>query len=153
MGGNRSKWPRLARLLRREEGSELLEFALVVIVLLLLVFGTMDFSRAMYCYHYVSNASREGTRYAIVRGSACTGFPDSCPANLTDVETHVKSSTPALDPAAVSVVTTWTPNNKPGSSVKVQVGYRYKVMFPFAFPFLPNGTISMSSSSQMIISQ
>jgi Flp pilus assembly protein TadG len=144
-----SKWARRLLLLTGQEGTELFEFALVLIVLLTLIFGVMDFSRGLYTYHYLSNAAREGTRYAIVRGSACSGFPPSeCPVSAEQVEAHVKSNTPGIDPMALNVTTTWTPNNNPGSTVKVEVTYDYK----FIFPLLPT-TIGMKSSSQMVISQ
>ena len=53
---------------RMERGSTLVEFALVLIVLMVMMFGIIDFARALYTYHFVANVAREGTRYAIVRG-------------------------------------------------------------------------------------
>ena len=61
--------------LTSEQGSALLEFALMLTILLTLMFGVMDFSRALYAYHFLSNAAREATRYASVRGSS---FPTAC---------------------------------------------------------------------------
>ena len=61
-----------------ERGSALVEFAIASTVALTLIFGIVDFGRGLYTYHLVSNAARAGSRYAIVRGSACTVA--GCPA-------------------------------------------------------------------------
>jgi Flp pilus assembly protein TadG len=50
-------------------GSTLVELNIVLTVLLVMMFGIMDFSRALYAYHFASHAAREATRYASVRGS------------------------------------------------------------------------------------
>ena len=47
----------------RQEQGIALEFAIVLPVFLLLVFGLVDFGHAWYMDHLMSNASREGARY------------------------------------------------------------------------------------------
>jgi Flp pilus assembly protein TadG len=59
-----SKLRRILRLGRREDGIAALEFALVIPILLLLVVGGMDFGHMLYIDHLITNASREGARYA-----------------------------------------------------------------------------------------
>jgi hypothetical protein len=141
-----------------EHGAELVEFALVLTALLMFLFGIMDFGRALYAYHFVSDAAREGTRYAMVRGSTCKppGTPpppeQACPARDTDVSDYiVEHVPPGIDTSttALIVTTTWTPDKSPGSVVKVQVQYNFK----FFFPFRPTSGVAMNSSSQMVISQ
>ena len=51
---------------RRASGQSLTEFALILPVILLVLFGVFDFGRAIYAYNAVSNAAREGGRTAIV---------------------------------------------------------------------------------------
>ena len=59
-----------ARGLRRDErGAELIEFSLISILMLMLVFGIMEFGRAIWIYGTVAHVAREGARFAIVRGS------------------------------------------------------------------------------------
>jgi hypothetical protein len=48
---------------RQERGGIALEFAIIIPVFFLLVFGIVDFSHAWYLNHQMSNASREGARY------------------------------------------------------------------------------------------
>jgi hypothetical protein len=50
--------------LRAEHGVIAVEFALILPVLLLLVFGIVDFGHAWYMKHVLQNACREGARYA-----------------------------------------------------------------------------------------
>jgi Flp pilus assembly protein TadG len=138
-----------------ERGTNLVEYAIVLTLLLTTMFGLIDFGRALYAYHFVSNAAREGTRYAVVRGSSCTS--PGCPASSNDIEDYLENA-PGIDHTQLSVTTTWNPNgspncsvtsNAPGCVVKVQVSYNFK----FMLPFLPKSTVVMQSSSQMVISQ
>jgi Flp pilus assembly protein TadG len=139
---------------KREEfsdtGSTVVELALSIILLMTLIFGIAEFSRALYTYHFISNAAREASRYAIVRGASCSSWASACPASAADIQSYVRSITPeGINPNAVTVTTTWTPNNSPGNLVKVNVQYG----FTFDLPFLPLGTMNMASDSQMVISQ
>ena len=59
-----------------ERGQALVEFALVLPVLLLLIFGIVDAGRLIYTYNTVSNAARNAARVAIVNQS--TAGTDTC---------------------------------------------------------------------------
>lgn len=74
---------------RRAQGQSLVEFALVLPLFLLLLFGVVDAGRLVYLNTVVSQAAREGTRLAAVEASwmgstdlSC-GKPSGpiCPAN------------------------------------------------------------------------
>jgi Flp pilus assembly protein TadG len=121
-----------------EQGSALVEFSAVVTVVLMAMFGIMDFSRAMYAYHFVSNAAREATRYASVRGStysstSCTNPPPvayACRATQANITSYVQGIVPSgiyvssantscAAPTAVgqlNVCTTWPGTAPPGST-------------------------------------
>ena len=138
-----------------ERGSAMVEFAIVSTVALTLIFGIIDFGRALYTYHLVSNAARLGSRFAMVRGSACkvTG----CPASTDDVQAYVRSNAVGVAPTSLAVTTTWNAapgcvnaaNHDPGCLVKVDVSYP----FTFIVPLMPNFTLQMESESVMAISQ
>jgi Flp pilus assembly protein TadG len=51
---------------RNRKGQSIIEFALIMPLLLLLVFGIVDFSIGLYDKAVVTNASREGARAGIV---------------------------------------------------------------------------------------
>ncbi len=63
-----------------EAGQELVEFALVLPLLLVLVFGIVDFSVAVFDYNTVANAAREGARAAILPPS------DACDLSCQDAK-------------------------------------------------------------------
>ena len=52
--------------LKSQQGAAVVEFVLVVPLLLLLLFGIVEFSLIMYNKHILTNASREGARFGIV---------------------------------------------------------------------------------------
>lgn len=52
-------------------GTSLVEFALVGPILLMLVFGCIDFGRAYFHMNQLSNAAREGMRLAILQDHVC----------------------------------------------------------------------------------
>ena len=56
--------------MKRDEGQDLVEFALVAPLLFLLLFGIMEFGVAVWRYNTVANAAREGARAAIMFGMA-----------------------------------------------------------------------------------
>ena len=55
------------RLLRDDRGAVAVEFALVFPVLMIIVFGIIDFSRAFFAMNNLTSAVREGARYASVQ--------------------------------------------------------------------------------------
>ena len=57
---------RVVRFVRDERGAALVEFAMISVVLMILIFGIIDFGRALYTKNSLTNAAREGGRYAAV---------------------------------------------------------------------------------------
>lgn len=56
------------KLKAKERGQGLVEFALILPVFLLLVWGIVEFGRLLVMYTEVSNAAREAVRYGVARG-------------------------------------------------------------------------------------
>lgn len=143
-----------------EHGSAMVEMALSLTILLTVLLGLLSISLGLYSYHYISEAAREGTRYAIVRGSSCTGLT-ACPAAAADVQTYVRGlGYPGITTTSLTVTTTWpttgvnctpsvNPCNNPGNLVQVTVTYPFQL----SIPFVPVSTIKMTSTSEMSISQ
>ena len=57
---------RLRKFIRNEDGAAVVEFALVMPVLFLVVFGIIDFGRAFYTVNNIVSAVREGARYGAI---------------------------------------------------------------------------------------
>jgi Flp pilus assembly protein TadG len=53
---------------QRDRGANLVEFALIMPLLFLLLFGVIEFARLIYGYSTVWNGAREGARYATTVG-------------------------------------------------------------------------------------
>ena len=166
---------RLARLrpqalLRDEAGNSLLEFAASAAILLILVVGIMQCSRALYADHFTANAAREATRYAAAHGYSFHGVACStpasfaCEASATDIARFVQAITPnGLSVAATAVTTNWpgtdatgagctssvAPANAAGCTVVVRVAYSFQVVIPF----FPPTTLPLSSTSTLTIAQ
>jgi Flp pilus assembly protein TadG len=50
------------------KGSSAVEFALVVLIFFIFVFGVIDFGWYFFCQHTIELATREGARVGVVRG-------------------------------------------------------------------------------------
>jgi Flp pilus assembly protein TadG len=146
-----------ARALRQqngETGTALVEFSITVVVMLILLFGVVDVGRAAFAYDWVSNAARQGARYAIVRGAFCQAIVPGCPANQAAVQNYVTSNAPGIKTTDVTVNTHCIVSGTsfgllpcaPGTTVYVQVQYS----FSFITPFLSQLHWVMSSSSEMV---
>ena len=64
----------LKRLWRSETGAELVEFAMVAPLMLVLIGGITDFARLFQSYEVVTNATREGARLAALPGYNINGY-------------------------------------------------------------------------------
>lgn len=149
-----------------EAGSGMVEFALVCAFLLLLVFGIMDMGRALFAYDFLSQSTRQATRWAMVRGSSCsTDLPGCTPgqngqdngARIGDVANYVRSlAVGGIDTSQLTITGECTVGVDPaqplpcapGQKVWIQVQYN----FSFFSPFTP-ATWTMSSRSEMTVSQ
>src|SRR5690242_3225445 len=96
------------------KGGAMVEFALAMTVFTLFVFGILEFGYVAWQKNGVANDAREGSRYAMVHGTRSGSTADSAA-----VANYVKSKT-TLDNSIV-VITTWTPDKEPGSTVVVKV--------------------------------
>jgi Flp pilus assembly protein TadG len=137
--------------LKADEGTSLVEFALSCSVLFMSLFGVFALCGALYSYVFVAEAAREATRYAIVRGSSCTGFSD-CSIDQTMLTAYVqKMSFPGMSKTNLSASASWPNGNGRGQPVYVTVSYS----LPLAIPFWPNSgrVLRISSTSSMAISQ
>jgi hypothetical protein len=149
---------------KKLRGNALIEFALVIPFLLAVMFGVIEFGRALYTYHFVSDAAREASRWACVRKNCKGVLLPGCPAKPGDVVNYVISIAPpgidtspqklVVSPAWVVAPGTGTacallPNGPGCQAVQVIVTYNFK----FILPFMPTSTYPMQSTSEMVILQ
>ena len=61
--------PSFLRFARDERGASMVEFALVLPILCIFIFGAIDFGRALKVYNNLSAAARDGARYGASQSS------------------------------------------------------------------------------------
>jgi Flp pilus assembly protein TadG len=159
----------------------MVENAIVIPVLLMIIFGIMNFCQLFYAYQFASEAARDATRYAALRGSTfsteCSSNPTpyGCYALNSDIQTYVRGITPAwVVPSTNSLTTTTTwpgvlsgasgactttvskitgVDDNPGCLVQVVVSYPFQFfsVIPILSSYVKNFTIS--STSEVVIVQ
>ena len=77
-----SRW---LKIFSRSDGNVAVEFAMILPALALLMLGGMDLAHGYYIEHIITNASREGARYA-----AKYTFPTNAPSS-DQISTYVKT--------------------------------------------------------------
>jgi len=146
----------------RQSGQAIVEFALTVILLMLLMFALLELSIFIYTYSVLANAAKEGVRYAIVHG-ASNGTPSGpssgsasslpCTASSTNV-TNVVNQTKnfagftLLNTSNVNVFVCYLDgDNKFNSLVEVSVSYLYRPLFGFNWPSV---TVNANSAGRIV---
>lgn len=143
------------RLLKGESGLQTVELAFLLPVLLLLVFGTIDFGRGYHSWLIITNGAREGARAAAV----------GKPASL--ITTKVQDAVSGLSVKSVQTgscgssqegalcVTTTNAVGPSGSAVTVNVRYNFAflvmpgIMAWAGAPTLSSGVFPLTASSTM----
>jgi len=149
--------------LRSDRGQALVEFALVIIFLMIMVFSILEMILLMNTYNVLADSAKEGVRYAIVHGTlnnqpmpaSCTSTSCSCPCVDIDgppapagtvagygstygvVKTFAQYS--LHDTSGMTVTVTYpggdaTPANKTPNLVRVVVSYPYQWLFGLSWP-------------------
>jgi Flp pilus assembly protein TadG len=136
---------------REENGAELIEFALILPLILILLMGIFDFGLAFQRYEVITNAAREGARLGTLQASyavpdiqsrvnaycLAAGLPGGCPAGDVTVDRSASIAVGATNQSAV------------------QVSVRYPHQFSFLGPVMrlisggTFGTINLRATSTM----
>jgi Flp pilus assembly protein TadG len=141
----------------QRSGATVVEFAAVVSIFCMFLFGMLEYTLFLYTYDVMQNAAREGARYAVV---------DSEDANLvTDVQTYVETLMMGLDKSNTNYSCTVYLANSSGVSINtsnpvanattaqfgqfiaVKVSLTYKPLTP-AF-FLPSSAFNVQTICYM----
>lgn len=90
-------------ILSSDSGSQIVEAALVLPLLLLVLLGILDFGLLFRRYEAVTNAAREGARVAILPGYTAADVQNRVQQYLTDAGLLDAPTTTVLAPAGVDV--------------------------------------------------
>jgi Flp pilus assembly protein TadG len=145
-----------------DRGQSLVEFALLLPLMLLIITGLFDLARAVWEENTLAYAAREGSRYAIVHGSA--GSPAADPTDINDpvitvtIPNVVKAA--AIGVPNVTVTVTY-PDTYAGTTPPVKCADRNcRVIVDASAPFVPLPSqyliggafqITLKGGSQLVI--
>jgi len=115
---------------RSERGAALVEMAIILPILLLLVFGLVEFARAYNTKAVITHASREGVRVLAITGDA------------GDAAAAARQAGTPLDPTLMSVSSTTC---TPGDPTTVTVSYP----FEWLVPIIGSGTLTIATTAVM----
>ena len=131
-----------------ERGGTLVEAAITLTLLFLFILGILEFGRAFNIYQILTNAAREGARFAVAPCSftATTCTPGTLPTatavqdrvNFFLASGNVQGGTVTIDQ---NVATTVNGANLVYTNVSVSA--------PYTFVFFPFGQKTMSAQSKM----
>jgi Flp pilus assembly protein TadG len=151
-------WSQIVQRAKDSRGQSLVEFALVCVGLVALLFGVVEMCRLLLVWNTVTNAARVGVRYATVHGSdnsvtatTIQGIVDNYLAAATvptgSATTYVcYASSVAASSSGCTSNTGSASSSGPGSVVTVSVSYPYSPLTGY-FPL----SVNLASSSQGVI--
>jgi Flp pilus assembly protein TadG len=131
---------KLGRQLRRSErGQSLVEFAMVLPLFLIIVFGIVDFGRAYSAYVQLNNGAREGARYGAVGKSS------------SEIQARVRAVTSGLNQGDLAISVSGAQGTK-GSTITVSTVYDFDFITPIgSFIAGLGSSFNLDASSQMRI--
>jgi hypothetical protein len=123
--------------IRGQKGQDLVEFALIVTLLLLLLLGIMEFGLTVFHYNTIANAAREGARAGIV--------PAATDASIISA---AEDLTTGLAPADLDILV----SRPTARSVQVEVIYVHRFLTtPIIVALGGDGTLTLRTVSTMNI--
>jgi Flp pilus assembly protein TadG len=100
----------------RDRGAAAVEFALLLPVVLLIVFGIIDFGRALNAQITITQAAREGARLDAL--------------NQANVVSRTQAAATGLSGVGVTVVSACPPGSGPTANAVVRVTYSFSFITP-----------------------
>ncbi len=127
----------LVKLLRRSgRGQSLVEIALVLPILLIVLFGVLEFGRIFHSYLVVTHAAREGARYGIIS------------KDVGAIKQKVQDASPGITLDLNNIEVNPSSNLTTGVPLTISVEYQVDLFTPVLAGIIPN-PVTISSSSTM----
>jgi Flp pilus assembly protein TadG len=140
---------------RIEHGQSLTEFALILVILLVVLAGIVDLGRVFYAYIIIRDAAQEGAVYGSIAPK------DNITTFKNEVEARVETAfTDPADPSNVPIniskmnVQTDIIGSAcaaPGNGVRVRIDYTLPVTMPFLGTIIGSQDMNMSASVENAI--
>lgn len=136
--------------IREQSGASLIEFVIILIPLLVLLFASIEFGVAGYNKAMITNASREGARAGIVFDASNPPANRITDADITQIVlNYCQDNLITFGPAATPVVAISRVGNEAGDDLRISVNYNYG--FLILQNLIPgfNATIQLAAASVM----
>jgi Flp pilus assembly protein TadG len=130
---------RIRKTRKGEKGQNLVEFALVVPLLLLIVVGIAEFGRAWMTRNILTGAAREAVRIAAV----------PAPGGGWNGAAAITRGNQILDNAGIATTVSVVDATSPYGDVTASVDYNFPVAIAGFIPGLSSATIPLSSRTTM----
>jgi Flp pilus assembly protein TadG len=153
------------RRLSSQRGQSSVEFALTIVILVVLLVGMLELTMFVYTYSVLADAAKEGVRYAVVHGASGTapagptGVPQTsdswgtCNSSDSDTDSVINAVQhyAALSLHSTSAINVFVcypdKSNNPGSAVQVSVNYPYQPLFGLGWPKV---TVAANSAGRIM---
>ncbi|MEN1760996.1 TadE family protein [Anoxynatronum sibiricum] len=124
---------------QKENGQSLVELALILPIIVLLLFGTVEFGRVFYSYITVTSGVREGVRVAAIG------------KNDAEIEARIREAVTLAESDTRLQILSITPaegSRPPGVPVTVEIRYNMPLITPLIGDYLPN-PVPLTASATM----
>jgi hypothetical protein len=134
---------------KRHRGSAAVEFAIILPILIVLLFGIVEFGLMLYDKAVITNASREGARYGILFRNP--GHEVTC-SDITGVITAYTADRLVTFGSDASVNTDYPSGCSPtsGSDLTVRVSYHYGYLVLPGFVGSLAGPVNLVGQTTMV---
>jgi Flp pilus assembly protein TadG len=126
---------------KNDHGAAALEFALVLPILIVVVFGIIDYGVVFAQNLALSNAARQAARFGAVEGRTCSQIISEATGTISGEMIAYKSSnltTPAVTRGGACTGATKPCTGSSGDSVKVTINYQADFLLPMPIPGFPS---------------
>ena len=127
----------LAKKLRRSKrGQSLVEIALILPILLIILFGILEFGRVFHSYLVITHAAREGARYGIIS------------KDVDEIKQKVQDASPGITLNLSDIDVNPSTNLTAGVPLTISVEYQVDLFTPVLGDIIPN-PVPISTSTTM----
>ena len=132
---------------KSEKGQSLVEMALVCLIFFFLLFGILEFGRALWTYNTIVQSTREAARWAVVNVANAADSTDINRARNIVIYGYPDVSSgaplvPGLDSATVTVVIQPLQTDASGTAINEKISVSVSnYQFQFIVPIAPTITI------------
>lgn len=116
------------KLIRDKRGQSLVELALVIPLLIIVLFGIIEFGRVFHSYLIITHASREGARVGVVGQSN------------GEIQQRIQEAAPLanMDKLTITITPTDQGSRTPGVPLTISIDYKVELFTPVLGSILPN---------------